>query len=31
MKLTHIHAFTAAMQRKDLDAMLIHWTLCLFI
>ncbi len=24
MKLTHIHAFTAAMQRKDLDAMLIH-------
>jgi hypothetical protein len=24
MNLTHIHAFTAAMQRKDLDAMLIH-------
>ena len=24
MKLTHIHAFTAAMQRKDLDGMLIH-------
>ena len=24
MKLTHIHAFTAAMQRKDLDAMLVH-------
>ena len=24
MKLTHIHAFTAAMRRKDLDAMLIH-------
>jgi ketosteroid isomerase-like protein len=24
MKLTHIYAFTAAMQRKDLDAMLIH-------
>jgi SnoaL-like domain len=24
MKLTHIHAFTAAMQRKDLDSMLIH-------
>ena len=26
MKLTHIHAFTAAMQRKDLDAMLLHMT-----
>ena len=24
MDLTHIHAFTAAMQRKDLDAMLTH-------
>lgn len=24
MNLTHIHAFTAAMQRKDLDAMLSH-------
>ncbi len=24
MDLTHIHAFTAAMQRKDLDSMLIH-------
>ena len=24
MKLAHIHAFTAAMQRKDLDAMLTH-------
>ena len=24
MDLTHIHAFTAAMQRKDLDAMLAH-------
>ena len=24
MDLTHIHAFTAAMQRKDLDAMLSH-------
>jgi hypothetical protein len=24
MKLTHVHAFTAAMQRKDLDAMLSH-------
>ena len=24
MDLTHIHAFTAAMQRKDLDAMLDH-------
>ncbi|HZB90026.1 MAG TPA: nuclear transport factor 2 family protein [Stellaceae bacterium] len=26
MDLTHIHAFTAAMQRKDLDAMLTHMT-----
>ena len=26
MDLTHIHAFTAAMQRKDLDAMLSHMT-----
>jgi len=24
MNLTHVHAFTAAMQRKDLDAMLSH-------
>ena len=24
MDLTHIHAFTAAMQRKDLEAMLTH-------
>jgi limonene-1,2-epoxide hydrolase len=24
MNLTHIHAFTQAMQRKDLDAMLSH-------
>ena len=24
MNLTHIHAFTAAMQRKDLEAMLTH-------
>jgi hypothetical protein len=24
MDLTHLHAFTAAMQRKDLDAMLSH-------
>jgi limonene-1,2-epoxide hydrolase len=24
MNLTHVHAFTAAMQRKDLDAMLLH-------
>jgi len=24
MNLTHIHAFTAALQRKDLDAMLTH-------
>ena len=24
MDLTHVHAFTAAMQRKDLDAMLTH-------
>ncbi|WP_158807938.1 nuclear transport factor 2 family protein [Beijerinckia sp. L45] len=24
MALTHLHAFTAAMQRKDLDAMLSH-------
>jgi hypothetical protein len=24
MDLTHIHAFTTAMQRKDLEAMLIH-------
>jgi hypothetical protein len=24
MNLTHIHAFTAALQRKDLDAMLSH-------
>jgi hypothetical protein len=24
MDLTHIHAFTAAMQRKDLDTMLTH-------
>ena len=24
MNLTHVHAFTAAMQRKDLDAMLAH-------
>ncbi|HEY0791444.1 MAG TPA: nuclear transport factor 2 family protein [Chthoniobacterales bacterium] len=24
MELTHIHAFTAAMQRKDLEAMLTH-------
>lgn len=24
MDLTHIHAFTAAMQRKELDAMLTH-------
>ncbi|MBS0224396.1 MAG: nuclear transport factor 2 family protein [Proteobacteria bacterium] len=24
MDLTHIHAFTAAMQRKDLDTMLAH-------
>jgi ketosteroid isomerase-like protein len=24
MDLTHIHAFTAAMQRKDLEAMLAH-------
>jgi hypothetical protein len=24
MELTHIHAFTAAMQRKDLEAMLSH-------
>lgn len=24
MNLTHIHAFTAAMQRKDLEAMLSH-------
>jgi hypothetical protein len=24
MDLTHIHAFTAAMQRKDLDVMLTH-------
>ena len=24
MDLTHVHAFTAAMQRKDLDAMLKH-------
>ena len=24
MNLAHIHAFTAALQRKDLDAMLIH-------
>lgn len=26
MNLTHIHAFTAAMQRKDLEAMLSHMT-----
>ncbi len=26
MNLTHIHAFTAAMQRKDLEAMLTHMT-----
>ena len=26
MDLTHIHAFTAAMARKDLDAMLTHMT-----
>jgi SnoaL-like domain len=24
MNLTHVHAFTAALQRKDLDAMLSH-------
>ena len=24
MNLTHLHAFTAALQRKDLDAMLTH-------
>lgn len=24
--MTHIHAFTAAMQRKDLEAMLTHMT-----
>ncbi len=26
MDLTHIHAFTAAMQRKDLEVMLTHMT-----
>jgi hypothetical protein len=26
MELNHIHAFTAAMQRKDLEAMLTHMT-----
>lgn len=26
MNLTHIHAFTAAMERHDLDAMLAHMT-----
>ena len=26
MDLTHIHAFTTAMQRKDLEAMLTHMT-----
>jgi hypothetical protein len=26
MNLTHIHAFTQAMQRRDLDAMLSHMT-----
>ena len=26
MVLTHIHAFTDAMQRKDLEAMLTHMT-----
>lgn len=26
MDLTHIHAFTAAMQRKDLEGMLTHMT-----
>jgi SnoaL-like domain len=26
MNLTHVHAFTAAMQRKDLETMLTHMT-----
>jgi hypothetical protein len=26
MNLSHVHAFTAAMQRKDLDSMLSHMT-----